>query len=167
MPVAPATTRPTPKQLLIGAQSLSENSYYINIARKRPRRKVEPAKANILLVEDDNTTRSVLAMVLSRTLGCTVRQAADGAAFVNAITQPPVPDVLILDLELPGEVNGFRILDKIRKHPRLKAMPVIIFSGHTEPRDLERAIALGADAYLSKPAKVEAIIETLKVVLSG
>jgi DNA-binding NarL/FixJ family response regulator len=46
-------------------------------------------------------------------------------------------------------------------------LPVIIFSGHADPEDLQMGIALGADAYLSKPAKVEAILAAVKGVLGG
>ena len=58
-------------------------------------------------------------------------------------------------------------LAKIRAHPDLRQLPVVIFSGHSEPEDLESGIALGADAYLSKPAKAEAIFATLRAVLGG
>ena len=78
-----------------------------------------------------------------------------------------LPSVVILDIELPGGVSGFRILQKIRAHPTIKNMPVIIFSGHAEPADLMQGLQLGADAYLSKPAKAEAIIAAIKAVLGG
>ena len=76
-------------------------------------------------------------------------------------------DVVILDLELPGGVSGFKILQKIRAHPIIKDMPVIIFSGHSGPQELQQGLSLGADAYLSKPAKAEAIIAAIKGVLGG
>ena len=44
-------------------------------------------------------------------------------------------------------------------------MPVILFTGHAEPKDLQQGIALGADAYISKPAKAEAIVAALKALL--
>ena len=73
----------------------------------------------------------------------------------------------MLDLELPGNSSGFKILAKIRAHPSIKTMPVIIFSGHADPEDLQMAIALGANGYLSKPARVEAILAAVKGVLGG
>ena len=78
-----------------------------------------------------------------------------------------LPDVVILDVELPGGVSGFKILQKIRSHPVIRDMPVIILTMHAEPSDLLQGLGLGADAYLSKPARAEAIFAALKAVLGG
>ncbi len=156
-----------PAELLVGVNSLAKENYYVNIARARPKRTVDPAKTTILIVEDDNTTRITLGMILSRGMGYKVRMANDVKTFVAALQARPLPDAVILDLELPGGIGGFKILAKIRAHPDLRQLPVVIFSGHSEPEDLESGIALGADAYLSKPAKAEAIFATLRAVLGG
>lgn len=166
-PAAPLKPRPVPNELLVGVNSLSKNNYFVNLARARPARKIDPEKTTILLVEDDNTTRITLGMILSRSMGYKVRMANDVKTFVAALQTRPLPDALILDIELPGGVSGFKILAKIRAHQELRHLPVIIFSGHSEPEDLETGIALGADAYLSKPAKVEAILASVKAVLGG
>jgi len=79
----------------------------------------------------------------------------------------PRPDAVILDVGLPGNVSGFKILAKIRTHPALRNLPVIMFSGHTAPEYLLEGLSLGADAYLSKPAKSQAIFDALKIVLGG
>jgi len=166
-PPAPSKPRPVPNELLVGVNSLSKDNFFVNMARARPARKVDPAKTTILLVEDDNTTRITLGMILTRSMGYKVRMANDVKTFVAALQARPLPDAVILDIELPGGISGFKILAKIRAHPDLRHLPVVIFSGHSEPEDLETGIALGADAYLSKPAKAEAILATLKAVLGG
>lgn len=159
--------RPVPKEFLVGAKSLAKNNYYVNMTRPRPPRKVDPEKTTILLVEDDATTRNVLGLILTRSEGYLIRMASDVQTFVVALQKPPLVDVIILDIELPGNVSGFKILAKIRAHPSIRNVPVIIFSGHSEPADLQQGIVLGADAYLSKPAKVEAILAAVKAVLGA
>ena len=163
----PPKPRPIPKDILVGAKALQRDNYYVNLTRPRPKRVVEPAKTTVLLVEDDSTTRNILSFILTKGEGYQTRLAGDVKTFVAALQKPPLPSVVILDIELPGGVSGFRILQKIRAHPTIKNMPVIIFSGHAEPADLMQGLQLGADAYLSKPAKAEAIIAAIKAVLGG
>ena len=169
---APATPsapkpRPVPKELLVGVTSLEKHSYFVNMTRPRPKRFVDPAKTTVLLVEDDSTTRNILNFILTRGEGYLTRQASDVKTFVAALQVKPLPNVVILDVELPGGVSGFKILQKIRAHPIIKDMPVIIFSGHSGPQELQQGLSLGADAYLSKPAKAEAILAAIKAVLGG
>lgn len=78
----------------------------------------------------------------------------------------PRADAVILDVNLPN-VSGFKILAKIRAHPALRELPVIMLSGHSAPEYLLQGLSLGADAYLSKPAKSQAVFDALKAVLGG
>ncbi len=159
--------RPIPPEFLVGARSLAKDNFFVNMLRPRPPRTVDASKTTILVVEDDAATRNVLGLILQRSAGYQIRQAGDLGSFIAALQKHPLPDAVILDLELPGNLSGFKILTKIRAHPTIRSMPVIIFSGHADPEDLQMAIALGADAYLSKPAKVEAILAAVKGVLGG
>lgn len=152
---------------MVGVKALEKDSYFVNMTRPRPKRKIEPAGITVLLVEDDNSTRNILSFILTRGEGYQVRLAGDVKTFVAALQKKPMPDVVILDVELPGGVSGFRMLQKIRAHPLISHLPVIIFSGHSEPKDLQQGLALGADAYLSKPARAEAITAALRAVLGG
>ena len=122
-----------PKDLLVGVNSLSKNNYFVNLSRPRPARKVDPENTTILIVEDDTTTRTMLGVILSRSAGYKVRLAKDVQSFVAALQMRPLPDAVILDIELPGNLSGFKILAKIRAHPVIGQLPVIIFSGHSEP----------------------------------
>jgi len=164
-PPQPPKPRPVPKELLVGVKSLSKNNYFVNLTRPRPARAIDPAKTTILVVEDDAVTRGTLGLILNRGEGYQVRAANDVKTFVAALQKRPLPDAVILDIELPGGVSGFKILAKIRAHPDIRHLPVIIFSGHSEPEDLEMGLELGADAYISKPAKAEAILAAVKAVL--
>lgn len=175
-PVAPAAAAPVPappkprpinKDLLVGIKALERDNYFVNMTRPRPQRRFDPAKTTVLLVEDDATTRNILNFILTKGEGYQTRLAGDVKGFVAALQKKPLPDVVILDVQLPGGVSGFKILQKIRAHPVIRDLPVIIFTGHSEPADLLQGLGLGADAYLSKPAKAEAIFAALKAVLGG
>lgn len=162
----PPPPKKVPDDILIGAQELSKGNCFINMSRRRPARKVDVAKTTILIVEDDKTTQYLLHMLLSRG-GYQTRRAGDAAEFVAAMQKTPLPDLVILDLRLKGDVSGFKILTKIRAHPKIATMPVVILSGQTAPNDLMQAVSLGVDAYLSKPTKSKALMDAITAALGG
>lgn len=66
----------------------------------------------------------------------------------------PLPQLLLLDLKMP-RLDGFDVLEWVRKHPELRRLQVIIFSGSDEPEDIKRAEKMGANSYLVKPHSIE------------
>lgn len=162
----PPPPKKIPEDILIGAQELSKGNCFINMSRRRPARAIDVAKTTILIVEDDKTTQYLLHMLLSRG-GYQTRRAGDAPEFILAMQKAPLPDLIILDIRLRGDVSGFKILAKIRSHPKISKMPVIILSGQTDPSDLMQAVSLGVDAYLSKPTKSKALIGAVKAALGG
>ena len=162
-PPAPVPKRP-PEEIIIGARAVKKGNCFINMTRARPARTIDPALTTILLVEDDTTTRLILD-VICRKAGYLTRQAVDAPSFIAALQKVPLPDVVVLDVELPGNVSGFKILAKIRAHPLLKTLPVIILTAHSEPADLLQAVSLGTDAYLTKPSNARALLDAIGAVL--
>ena len=162
----PPPPKKMPQDILIGAQELSKGNCYINMSRRRPARAVDASKTTILIVEDNTTTQYLLHMLLSRA-GYLTRRAGSAAEFIAAMQKAPLPDLLILDIQLKDNVSGFKILGKIRAHPKISKLPVIILSGQTAPEDLVQAVSLGVDAYLSKPAKSTALMDAVKAALGG
>ena len=134
------------------------------MTRARPACELDPAKTTILLVEDDTTTRLILDVICKKA-GYLTRQAADAPSFIAALQKPPLPNVVVLDVALPGNVSGFKILEKIRAHPMLKTLPVIIVTAHAESADLMQAVSLGTDGYLTKPTSARALLEAIGAVL--
>ena len=67
--------------------------------------------------------------------------------------EPPCPDVLLLDLNLP-KVEGPQVLQQFRKHPACAQTPVIVVTSSDAPRDRKRVEALGATAYFRKPSEL-------------
>lgn len=162
----PPPPKKVPQDILIGAQELSKGNCYINMSRRRPARTFDIKKTTILIVEDNTTTQYLLHMLLSRA-GYLTRRAGSAAEFIAAMQKAPLPDLLILDIQLKDNVSGFKILAKIRAHPKIGKLPVIILSGQTAPEDLMQGVSLGVDAYLSKPAKAVALMDAVKAALGG
>ncbi|HEV2636733.1 MAG TPA: response regulator transcription factor [Actinocrinis sp.] len=101
--------------------------------------------ADILVVDDDSTVAEVVATYLRRA-GHRVRMAADGPQAVAAVHER-LPDLLILDLMLPG-FDGFEVYRRIRG---LGAVPVIMLTARGEESDRILGLEMGADDYVTKP----------------
>ncbi len=104
-------------------------------------------KGLILILEDQRGFRRVYRDVLEQD-GYQVLEAANGEEGWEAIlTQKP--DLVLLDLGLPL-LDGFQVLEKIRRSEQTKNIPVIVFSVLGEPRDVKKAIEMGANDYSVK-----------------
>src|SRR6267154_6588866 len=68
------------------------------------------------------------------------------------------PDIVVLDIAMPG-ASGLTVLQYMRDTPELRLLPVVIFSGHPEPRLIDEAYRLGANSFLAKPVKFEQTVE--------
>jgi CheY-like chemotaxis protein len=121
------------------------------------------ADSPIVLVEDDEITRQLLAKALA-THGYPVRCAADSRQFQALMRTPPLPRLILLDVELP-QVNGFKILAVLRQHPQTSTIPLLMLTARTESKDLLQALSLGADGYLSKPVTVATLRSTVDRLL--
>jgi CheY-like chemotaxis protein len=122
----------------------------------------EAARARILLAEDDAALRRYLEVVLRRA-GYEVRTAADGLEAMKALLSTEV-DAVVTDAVMP-HLSGHELCRFLRRHPKLKALPVVLLSGNegagAEARDDARA-----DAYLSKPVPPEELAACLERLLS-
>lgn len=72
-----------------------------------------------------------------------------------------LPDVLLLDLNMP-RINGFEILNRIRKSERFAHLPVIILSTSESPEDIQKAYRLGANSFITKPSSPDAMTRLAK-----
>jgi len=101
----------------------------------------------VLIVEDDVFLRKILATKFGKE-GFLVRTAADGAEAL-ALMREKVPAMVLLDLILPKS-SGFEVLSEMRTDAKLKDIPVIVLSNLNQEEDKERALQLGALAFLTK-----------------
>ena len=73
----------------------------------------------------------------------------------------PLPDLILLDLKMP-RLNGFDVLDWLRKQPQLKRLLVTVLTSSDQPQDINRAYDLGANSYLVKPVSFDALLEMVR-----
>jgi CheY-like chemotaxis protein len=119
----------------------------------------------IMFVEDEPVTNAVLKKVLT-TDGFEAHGAFDAAGLGKLLKEHGLPDMILLDIELP-DVSGLQILSRIRKHPKMRAIPVLMVTSRAEMADVARGMALGANGYLSKPVSVESLRAVMKQILGG
>jgi DNA-binding response OmpR family regulator len=103
---------------------------------------------NVLIIDDESSLREFYALGL-RLEGCTVRTAENGAEGLM-LADEERPDVIVLDLMMPG-LNGFEVCDKLRQKPDCASTAIIVVSAKSYKSDIDKAMELGADAYLVKP----------------
>lgn len=121
----------------------------------------------IVIVEDDVAMREIVAHKLSSS-GFTVKEAEDGKEGVDLIIQTK-PSLVLLDLMLP-EMDGFKVLEAIRKHedPKIADTPVIILSNLWSNKDILKTKALHVQAYLVKAYfTTEEILHKVQEVLAN
>lgn len=108
-----------------------------------------PSKgAEILVVEDDKFLRDLLASKL-RNAGYGVEEAIDGTEAMQKLEKGLRPRIIMLDLVLPG-IDGFEVLQRIKKNSAYASIPVIVLSNLGQQEDVARAKSLGAVEYLIK-----------------
>lgn len=90
--------------------------------------------------------------------------ARDGQEALD-IVKTNFPDVIILDVMMPM-VDGYATLEQIRKDDNLKHTKVIFLSAKNKESDIEKGMALGADAYLTKPFSIKKVIEQVMELIS-
>lgn len=114
---------------------------------------------HILLVEDDADTRIALAIRL-RASGLNVGVAEDAVTAVTAAIEQP-PDLVLLDLGLP-DGDGFEVMQRMKVHPTLSSVPVVVLSARDPEVNRPRALAAGARDFLQKPADNDVLLATIR-----
>ena len=118
---------------------------------------------NILVVEDDRNICDLIHMYLVKE-GFDVRIAGDGGKAIEEF-QKQVPDLILLDIMLPGQDDGLALLQKLKSHQRTMAIPVIILTARGAESDRVEGLDQGADDYVIKPFGVMELIARIKAVL--
>jgi CheY-like chemotaxis protein len=127
----------------------------------------------VLYVEDDDPTACLFQMAI-REVGTTpqifrVTNGDHAHAFLTR-TQPyqdaPTPDLVVLDLNLPGR-NGLDVLNEIKRDPKLSRIPVYVFTSSDDRIDRAAATAAGARDYLTKGDSLDAFVKAARHICSG
>ena len=117
----------------------------------------------ILVAEDHLVARVGVTTIVNMQPDMTVvAEASNGQQAVEAYRQFQ-PDVTLLDLRMPG-VDGFEVLKQVRHEPRLKNLPITVFTGSNDPEHFARARELGANSVVVKPFKIDRFFEAVKTI---
>lgn len=124
----------------------------------------------LLYVEDDDATAYLFQTALRESgIVLDLFRVVDGNAALSflwrtgAFAHAPRPDLIVLDLNLPGK-SGFDILQELRRDASLQDVTVVIFSSSNRPEDRQHALEAGADAYFTKEPDLNAFIETVQEI---
>lgn len=109
----------------------------------------------VFVVDDDVPSFQLIEELLSESQ-VSVRHFADGAGLMKVIKKEPLPDLVIMDIHLPGE-NGLELTRQIKAIE--PSVPVIAYTAYAMPGDREKCLRTGCEEYISKPINVEVFIE--------
>lgn len=113
----------------------------------------------ILVVEDqDSIRRMIEALVSAR--GYQVTAVATGAKALDVAMMAP-PEIVLLDLNLPGQYDGFEVCRRLRVDPSTRAVPVIVISALDDAESRTKAADAGATAYYTKPFSPLALLKEI------
>jgi two-component system nitrogen regulation response regulator NtrX len=113
--------------------------------------------STVLIIDDEQNIRRMVGALLGAE-GYEVRDAADGATGVNRATESE-PDVVLLDLMMPGDLDGMATLERLRA--QIPDSPIVMMSGKAGLSDAVRATKLGAFTFLEKPLTPEGVLLAL------
>lgn len=108
--------------------------------------------------------RGLIASVLAQVEGCEVLEVATGFEALRELPRAGV-DVIVTDINMP-DINGLELLSFVKKSPNLAKIPVLIVTSEGSDRDREKAEALGASGYLTKPFEAEGLVTAVRELLA-
>ncbi len=119
--------------------------------------------ATIAVIEDDETIRTLLQMLLRNAGFTSVRTAERGDTGFDLVRRHK-PDLVLLDLMLPG-LDGLTICRRIRETPALAQTRILMLTAKSEDADIVRGLELGADDYVTKPFSRSVLLARIQAVL--
>ena len=119
----------------------------------------------ILIVEDSPTMRKLLALALRRVNGVDVVEANDGVDGLRKLTSDTF-QLAIVDINMPV-MNGIQLIELARAEKKLAGIPILVITTEGAEEDRKRALAAGANGYLTKPVEPSKVSEAVKKLLEA
>jgi len=117
-----------------------------------------------LVVEDSPTMRQLIVFALKRIRGFQIVEANDGVDGLKKLSADKF-DLILTDINMPI-MDGLKLVSMVRNDPNYKETPIIVITTEGATEDRERALALGADEYITKPIQTMQILETVKKLMN-
>jgi two-component system chemotaxis response regulator CheY len=121
------------------------------------------APTRALIVDDSKSMRRSLMFALQKIPGMVCVEARDGVDGMKKFGEGSF-DVVLTDINMPV-MDGLKLVNHIRSHPAHRELPIVVITTESAEEDRQRALALGASAYLIKPVRAGAVVETVKGLL--
>jgi DNA-binding response OmpR family regulator len=118
-----------------------------------------------VLIADDEPNIVVSLEFLMQQCGYETRTAANGEAALKVVAEFK-PDLMLLDVMLPLR-NGFEVCQTVREDASLAAMRIVMITAKGRDTEVAKGLALGADAYITKPFATRELLDTVKRLLAG
>lgn len=118
----------------------------------------------VLLVDDHADIRRLMRISLGKDFE--VLEAENGDRAYDLIKSEK-PDLVMLDIMMPGRMDGLEVLNTVKRDPVLSKIRIIIVSARGRERDKQIAMQYGADAYFTKPFSPLQLVATIREILGG
>ena len=122
------------------------------------------ANSTVILLVDDSEVSNFLMQSILEEKGYTTLTVSNGKAALE-ILKKKHPDLIILDIMMP-EMNGFGVLESVKKYEETAMIPVIILTARNNLRDQEKAISMGAADYVIKPIDIDDVLSRVGRILN-
>ena len=117
--------------------------------------------AKVLVVDDAITVRLFYRQLLEET-GFVVDEAANGLEGLEKLLADPA-DLVVVDVNMP-KMDGYAMLRALRGEASVRAVPALMISTESQPRDADAAYAAGANFYLTKPVRPEEFLAVVRLM---
>ena len=115
-----------------------------------------------LILDDSRAMRMILVRIM-HSAGFEVVEAADGRQGLDALAGGPLPDVALVDWNMPG-IDGLAFVNAVRDNPDYRPMTLMMVTTESEHDQVVRALAAGAHEYIIKPFTADAIVDKLELL---
>ncbi len=119
---------------------------------------------NILVVEDSPTMRQLIGFAIKRIPNAKVIEATDGVDGLKKLSTEQI-DIILADINMPI-MDGLKLVSLVRNNAKYKDIPIIMITTEGAEEDKNRAIAIGANAYLTKPIQTQELMKLVKSFIS-
>ena len=118
---------------------------------------------NVLIVEDSPTMRQLIAFALKRIRGVRIVEASDGVDGLKKLSSERF-DLILTDINMPI-MDGLKLVSLVRNDANYKSIPIVVITTEGAQEDRERALALGANDYITKPIQPTKILDVARTLL--
>ena len=115
------------------------------------------------IVDDDEEMSRAIGLMLEM-LDWEVTAFHNARSAAQTLLTGKTPQVLVLDINMP-EVSGLDMLEFLRRRPEWKELPIVMLSSESADSTVDTALALGADAYIMKPATIEELEKAMAIAV--